>query len=199
LCAGRSRSSPELPNLGVSIPKFVGPKNLVLLDGIEAADPRLFPFFSAGVAIHRPGNYANHRRFYPVRARHAVSSQPVTPVPHSPLYELISVRRPISLSRFRRLLDLLGSYTRDPGGTPHPGHRDRQPGVRPGLDASAQRHERNGRADADREVRREITVPRGWRRWRRWRRRWQGCRHAGVGRRIEHGAPPAFGCVTHAR
>src|SRR6478672_9855092 len=34
--------------------------------------------------------------------------------------------------------------------------------TRPGLDAGAQRHERNGRADADREVRREITVPRGW-------------------------------------
>jgi len=34
----------------------------------------------------------------------------------------------------------------------------------------------------------------------RWqRRRWQRCRHAGVGRRIEHGARPAFGCVTHPR
>ena len=44
---------------------------------------------SAGVAIHRRRNYANHRRFYPVRARHAVSSQPVPPVPHSSLYEPI--------------------------------------------------------------------------------------------------------------
>ncbi len=70
-------------------PKFWFPKNLVLLGLIEAADPRLFPFFSAGVAIHRPRNYANHRRFYPVRARHAVSSQPVPPVPHSSLYEPI--------------------------------------------------------------------------------------------------------------
>ena len=31
------------------------------------------------------------------------------------------------------------------------------------------------------------------------RRRWQRCRHAGVGRRIEHGARPAFGCATHPR
>jgi hypothetical protein len=79
----------RVPNLGVSIPKILVPKNLVLLDGIEAADPRLFPSFSAGVAIHRRRNNANHRRFYPVRARHAVSSQPVPPVPHSSLYEPI--------------------------------------------------------------------------------------------------------------
>jgi hypothetical protein len=61
----------------------------VVLGGIEVADPRLFPFFSAGVAIHRRRSYANHRRFYPVRARHAVSSQPVPSVPHSSLYEPI--------------------------------------------------------------------------------------------------------------
>ena len=79
----------RLPNLGVSIPKILVPKNLVLLDWIEAADPRLFPSFSAGAAIHRRRNYANHRRLYPVRARHAVSSQPVPPVPHSSLYEPI--------------------------------------------------------------------------------------------------------------
>ena len=29
------------------------PKNLVVLGGIEVADPRLFPSFSAGGAIHR--------------------------------------------------------------------------------------------------------------------------------------------------
>jgi hypothetical protein len=30
------------------------------------------------------------RRFYPVRARHAVSSQPVPPIPHSQAYELVT-------------------------------------------------------------------------------------------------------------
>jgi len=67
-----------------------------------------------------------------------------------------------------------------------------------GLDAGAQRHERNGRADTDREVRREIAVP-SWRRGRRrWQWRWKWCRHTSVGRRIEYGSETAFGRVTHA-
>src|SRR6185436_6057417 len=62
----------------------------------------------------------------------------------------------------------------------------------------AQRHERNGRADTDREVRREIAVP-SWRRGRRrWQWRWKWCRHTSVGRRIEYGSETAFGRVTHA-
>ncbi len=39
------------------------------------------------------------------------------------------------------------------------------------VDAGAHRHERYGRADTDREVRRDVAVPRwrwGWRRWGRW-------------------------------
>jgi hypothetical protein len=80
---------PPTSRLRLPTPRCVNPKSLVVLGGIEVADPRLFPFFSAGVAIHRRRSYANHRRFYPVRARHAVSSQPVPSVPHSSLYEPI--------------------------------------------------------------------------------------------------------------
>jgi len=72
--------------------------------------------------------------------------------------------------------------------------------LRPGLDSGAhRRYERNGNghANANPEARRDITVPR-WRWWWRWRW-WERCRHAGVGRRIEHGPPPAFDRITHPR
>jgi hypothetical protein len=76
-----------------------------------------------------------------------------------------------------------------------------------GLDLDAGAHRRcerngNGHANANPEARRDITVPRwrgGWR-WRWWWWWWwERCRHAGVGWRVEHGPPPAFGCVTHPR
>jgi hypothetical protein len=70
----------------------------------------------------------------------------------------------------------------------------------------AQRHEWDGRADAHREVRRQITVPCrrrrrvwwGWWRWREWWRKRCGD-DAAVRRSVVHGPHAALGCITSSR
>src|SRR4051794_7207468 len=57
------------------------------------------------------------------------------------------------------------------------------------LDSRAQRDERDRRANAHREIRRDIAIPRR-------RRRWKRCSNAGIRGRIEHGPLTAFGCRT---